>query len=93
MDNVTGKDILEICKLEKDYEKMINVEDSAGVYPSWWYSVDYSLRKKIINEALSRKSAINELEVVQEIEYKKNINMLFEEYKDFSSKTKKSSSK
>lgn len=93
MDNINGQDILDVCELEKKYEEMFGNENNERIYPRWWYSTDYSIRKKIINEALSKKSTINDLAEVQEMEHRTNIGMLFDEYKEFSKKTKKNNSK
>ena len=93
MDNITGKDILEIYELEKKYEEMVNDKTNMDIYPHWWYTTDYSIRKKIINQALSKKSKIRDLKEVQDIEHRANINMLFDEYKDFSNRSKKNNLK
>lgn len=93
MDNITGKDILEIYELEKKYEEMVNDKTNMDIYPHWWYTTDYSIRKKIINQALSKKSRIRDLKEVQDMEHRANINMLFDEYKDFSNRSKKNNLK
>ena len=93
MDNITGKDILEIYELEKKYEEMVNDKTNMDIYPHWWYTTDYSIRKKIINQALSKKSKIRDLKEVQDMEHRANINMLFDEYKDFSNRSKKNNLK
>lgn len=93
MDNITGKDILEIYELEKKYEEMVNDKTNMDIYPHWWYTTDYSIRKKIINQALSKKSKIQDLKEVQDMEHRANINMLFDEYKDFSNRSKKNNLK
>ena len=80
----------------KKGEPLFSVETdktNMDIYPHWWYTTDYSIRKKIINQALSKKSRIRDLKEVQDMEHRANINMLFDEYKDFSNRSKKNNLK
>lgn len=80
MDKIDARDVIKIYELENKYEEMLGVESSSDLYPRWWYDIDYAARIRIINEAISQKSMIRNLEEVQDMEYRLNVNKLFDRY-------------
>lgn len=80
MNGITGKDILEVDSLEKTYEKKYGDKFGNNLYPLYWYDLEYSTRKRILNDALEKNTTIKNLEEVQRAEMSPNISILFDEY-------------
>lgn len=81
MNKVTGKDILEVASLEKKYEEQYGGNKSNGnLYPNYWYDLEYSTRKRILNNAIEKNTTIQNLEEVQQAEMNSNVSALFETY-------------
>lgn len=83
MNKITGKDILDVASLEKKYEEKYSDKfNNNNLYPNYWYDLEYSTRKRILNNAMEKNTTIQNLEEVQQAEMNSNINILFEEYNE-----------
>lgn len=80
MDNISGKDILEMSELEKKYENMFKENNNLKIYPNWWDSIDYQDKKEIVSKAIEEKRMIKDLKDVQKMQYDMNVNKLFNRF-------------
>lgn len=76
-----GNTILEVINLQNQYSKRYGDLDCQYIFPNWWCSVDFKVKKEILLEALKEEKSIEELEIVQAMRHNSNVSNLYEEYK------------
>lgn len=76
--------IIERGKLSDKYENLFpEYEEKIFLYPDWWFELDeYEFQIDMLKKAIEQKKKLNDLEEIQNISYRSNMNVLYGDYMD-----------